>query len=290
MVEKVRPAVTAWKEPIVEKIANDIKNAKTVAVVNLVDLPSKQLQDIRSKVKKNMKIRVTRKRLLRRALEKSGAKGSEKLIEHLKGMSALLCSDLDSFELFKILKVNMSDSPAKTGQVAPFDIIIPAGPTQFSPGPILSELGEAGLKAAIESGKVVIKESAVVVKEGEEVSEKVASVLSKFEIKPMKIGLNLLVALENNELMLRETLDIDEEVYNKKLQLAHSEAFKLAISQSIINKETIEILLLQATNDAEALASSQGILTEKNVKELITKTEKSAIELKKNIKLKEVNK
>ena len=289
MAKVVRPSVTKWKEPTVDRISNNIRGARTVAVVNLVNLPSRQLQDIRAKVKEDIKLSVTRKRLLKRALEKSKIKGIEKLVDNMEGMSAIICSDLDSFELFRLLKANMSASPARAGQVAPSDISIKAGPTPFSPGPILSELGEVGLKAAIEGGKVVIKEDAVVVKKGEPVSEKVASVLSRFDIKPMKIGMNLVVALESGSLMTRNILDVNVEEYINKLELAHSEAFKLAVSQSIPTTETVEALVIQAERDALILASSQDILTSKTASGVLAKAEKSAQALKEVVDKKEVS-
>lgn len=279
----IRPAITAWKEPTVNKIVDKLNNSKTVAVVDLVNLPSRQVQEIRAKIKGQIKILVTRKRLLRRALENSKVQGSKDLANELKGMSALICSDMDSFELFRVLKANMSDSAARAGQLAPFDIEVKAGPTPFSPGPILSELGEVGLQAAIEGGKVVIKEDAVVVKEGEAVSEKAASILSRLEVKPIKIGLNLISALEEGKLMSRKVLDIDISEYIKNIERAHSDAFKLAIAQAIPTKDTIEALVQKAASEALALAREGDILTSETAGEVISKAERAATALKADV-------
>ena len=50
----------------------------------------------------------------------------------------------------------MTPAPAKEGQLAPFDIVVPKGPTPFGPGPIIGELQKIGLPAAIEAGKIGI--------------------------------------------------------------------------------------------------------------------------------------
>ena len=269
MTDNYKSKVATWKKDKVENLAKEISSSKTVAVLNMEDLPSKELQKIRENVGDKINLRMTRKTLLRLALDASGRKSASKLIEHIdEGMPALLLSELDSFELWQLLKENMSESPAKPGQKAPFDIIIPAGPTSFAPGPILGELGDVGIKEGINAGKIEIKEDSLVVKEGEEINEKLSAILSRLNIRPMKMGLNLIVSLEDETLFLRKTLDVDSEEYAKDLGKSYSDAVKLAYGVGIINKVTAKLLLQKAETDAMKLAYSQSILTDK-VKDLL---------------------
>ena len=269
MTNNYKSKVATWKKDKVENLAREISSSKTVAVLNMEDLPSRELQKIRENVGDKVNLRMTRKTLLRLALAASGRKSASKLVEHVdEGMPALLLSELDSFELWQLLKENMSESPAKPGQKAPFDIIIPAGPTSFAPGPILGELGDVGIKAGINAGKIEIKEDSLVVKEGEEINEKLSAILSRLNIRPMKMGLNLIVSLEDETLFLRKTLDVDSEEYAKDLGKSYSDAVKLAYGVGIINKVTAKLLLQKAETDAMKLAYSQSILTDK-VKDLL---------------------
>ena len=269
MTDNYKSKVATWKKDKVVNLSKEISSSKTVAVLNMEDLPSRELQKIRENVGDKVNLRMTRKTLLRLALDKSGRKSASKLIEHIdEGMPALLLSELDSFELWQLLKENMSESPAKPGQKAPFDIIIPAGPTSFLPGPLLGELGDVGIKAGINAGKIEIKEDSLVVKEGEEINEKLATILSRLNIRPMKIGLNLIVSLEDETLFLRKTLDVDSEEFIKDLGNSYSDAVKLAYGVGIINEVTAKLLLQKAETDAMKLAYSQSILTNK-VKDLL---------------------
>ena len=269
MTDNYKSKVATWKKDKVENLAKEISSSKTVAVLNMEDLPSRELQKIRANVGDKVNLRMTRKTLLRLALDASGRKSASKLIKHIdEGMPALLLSELDSFELWQLLKENMSESPAKPGQKAPFDIIIPAGPTSFAPGPILGELGDVGIKAGINAGKIEIKEDSLVVKEGEEINEKLSAILSRLNLRPMKMGLNLIVSLEDETLFLRKTLDVDSEEYAKDLGKSYSDAVKLAYGVGIINKVTAKLLLQKAETDAMKLAYSQSILTDK-VKDLL---------------------
>jgi len=269
MTINYKSKVATWKKDKVENLAKEISSSKTVAVLNMEDLPSRELQKIRENVGDKINLRMTRKTLLRLALDASGRKSASKLIEHVdEGMPALLLSELDSFELWQLLKDNMSESTAKPGQKAPFDIIIPAGPTSFAPGPILGELGDVGIKAGINAGKIEIKEDSLVVKEGDEINEKLSAILSRLNIRPMKMGLNLIVSLEDETLFLRKTLDVDSKEFAKDLEKSYSDAVKLAYGVGIINKVTAKLLLQKAETDAMKLAYSQSILTDK-VKDLL---------------------
>jgi len=273
--------VADWKKDLVGSLAKEISSSKTVAVLNMLDLPSKQLQKIRENVGDKVTLRMARKTLLTLALNDSGRKSAAELVTHLEdGMPALLLSELDSFELWQLLKENMSESPAKPGQKAPFDIVIPAGPTSFAPGPILGELGDVGIKAGINAGKIEIKEDSLVVKDGEEINEKLAAILSRLDVRPMKMGLNLVVSLEDGTLFLRKTLDVDSEEFAEDIKQLHSDAVKLAYGIGIINVETAQLLVQKAETESMKLAYSQSILTDKIKELLLAKANAEATKLK----------
>ncbi|MEK9635156.1 MAG: 50S ribosomal protein L10 [Candidatus Woesearchaeota archaeon] len=271
------------KKEYVTNLTKEIDNSKVVAVIDLNNLPSKQLQGIRNNVDSKLKIRMAKKTLLSLALKNSKIKNSEKLIEYFDGMPALVLFDDDSFNLWTLLKENMSDSLAKAGQLAPFDIIIPAGPTGFAPGPILGELGDVGIKAGINAGKIEVKQDSKVVSEGEEISAKLAAILSRLDVRPMKLGLNLIASLEDGTIYLKSTLDVDPDEYIEKIKSAYSDAFKLGIGANIVNSETIKHTIQNAEMDSIKLAYSQDILVEKTKSLLLSKAEAEASALNKKV-------
>tara|TARA_Y100000310_G_scaffold329076_1_gene398295 strand:+ start:4068 stop:5000 length:933 start_codon:yes stop_codon:yes gene_type:complete len=280
---KARAAPKKKKE--VAKLTQLIKEYPVVGIADLTSLPSAQFQAIRKKLKKNMEIRTTKKRLLKLAIENSkDKKGIEKLEDSLeKSMPALIVTRENPFKLTKLLSKNKSKAAAKPGQISPKDLTIPAGPTAFGPGPIIGELGAAGIKAAIEGGKVVVKEDKLLVKEGEEISQKASDMLAKFGIEPMEIGINVVSLFEEGTLYGKDVLEVDEKEYLDKLVLAHNDAFKLALSRDILTKETIKHKLLEAHRDALAIANSQNILTSETVKPVIAKAEAHASTLKEKV-------
>ncbi|MBT6023208.1 50S ribosomal protein L10, partial [Candidatus Woesearchaeota archaeon] len=222
-----------WKKELVGNISNSITSANTVAILNMKDLPSRQLQVIKEKLDTQVNIIMSRKTLMSRALESSGRDKAAELIQHFKGMPAIITSELDAFSLWALLKSNMSPSAAKGGQEAPFNIIVPAGMTNFAPGPILGELGDVGIKAGINAGKIEIKVDSEVAKEGDIISAQLAALLERLDIKPMKIGLNLVAALEDGTIFMRSELDVDSDELIAQIKSLHIDALKLAVGTGL---------------------------------------------------------
>ena len=221
------------------------------------------------------------------AQAKEKVKGIEKLEEHLIGMPALLFTKDNPFTLYKILKKNKSMAPAKSGQTALNDIVINAGPTSFTPGPIIAELGLVGLKTGVENGKVVIKEDKVVVKAGESIKPKVAELLGRLGIEPMEIGLNLVAAYEKGDILTHKVLDIDEDKYLADITQCAIWAFNLSIETTYLTKDNTELILQKAFMDAKALALEQNILADVVVEQLLGKAENQMNALKSKLNLPE---
>jgi len=264
---------TDKKKKVVKEFTDLIEKSSIVATVDMENMPAKQLQDMREKLRDNVTIKMTKKRLIKIALEntKDKKKSIEKLEGYLRGMPALLFTDANPFTLYKTLEKRKSSAPAKAGQTAPNDIVIPAGATNFSPGPVIGELGSLGLQTGIENGKVVIKKDKVVVKEGEEISEKVAGILSRLGINPMEVGLGIIAAYEDGEIYTKDVLAIDEDEQVQKIKDAHRWAFNLAMECSIATKETVTLLITKASGEARSLCISEKILADGVKEQVIAK-------------------
>ncbi len=273
------------KKKMVNDLASLIDDYPIIGVVNMENLPAKQLRNMRAQLRGKVLIVMNKKRLIRLALEKSKKDNIKELEKYVKGMPALLFTKDNPFSLFKLLKKNKSNAPIKPGQKAPKEIIVHAGPTNFAPGPIIGELGGFKIKAVIEGGKVAIKEDKVIAKEGDLVDARLAGLLTRLGIEPMEIGLNLLAVYEDKNILTNEVLDIDEEAYKSNIMTAASEAYNLAIFAAIPLKDTINQLLSKAHNDAYALAKEANILTSETVKEKLAQAEAEMNALKAVAKL-----
>tara|TARA_Y100000310_G_scaffold102154_1_gene100337 strand:- start:3191 stop:4696 length:1506 start_codon:yes stop_codon:yes gene_type:complete len=274
--------VSEHKKEIVKNYVDDIAKYPVIAVANLESLPAQQLQNIRGQVRGTIELRMSRKKLMKLAIERSkeAKKNVEALTEHFDGMPALVFTKENPFKLFKILSKNKSSAPAKAGQKAPKDIIIQPGATQFAPGPVISELSSVGLKVGVEDGKVAVKEECTLVKGGEVITEEMANVLAKLGEKPMEVGLNLTAVYEKGTIFLRDVLDIDEEKFMNNLCEAGASALNLAVEIGYPTKDTIELLVGKAGLAAKAIAKECNILTSETVSDSLEAAERESLGLK----------
>lgn len=223
----------AWKRNEVESIVENAGKHELIGLVDIYGIPAKQFQQIRRNLHDNAIVKVSRNTLVEHAFNELGGNFID-LIAHVNEQSALIFSDGNPFKLFKSLEQTKTKRSAKAGEIAPEDIIVSAGPTSFKPGPIVGELQQAGIPAAIDGGKVKIKETKTVVKSGQVISKKQADVLAKLDIKPMPVGLSLLAVIYDGEIYLPDVLGIDEEAYTEKIALAAQQVFNLTVNAAVL--------------------------------------------------------
>jgi large subunit ribosomal protein L10 len=199
------------KKDAVKEFAKLIEQYPIIGIVDMQGLPTPQLQVIRTKLRASVLLKMTKTSLLKLAIKESKKPGIAELEKHLKGMPAILFTKENPFKLFKVIKQNKSRAPAKAGQTANADIVIPAGPTGFAPGPVIGELGALKIKTMVEGGKISIKEPALVAKEGDVITAPLASMLVRLNILPMEVGLNMVAVYDDGMIYTKQVLDVDEE-------------------------------------------------------------------------------
>jgi large subunit ribosomal protein L10 len=264
------PHVADWKKEKVAELEELTNNNEIIGIVNLADIPARQLQTMRRTLGDQAILKMSRKNFIKIALENSN-KNIEGLADYLEGQPAMVFTEMNPFKLFKILEDSKTEAPAKAGAIAPADIVVPAGDTSFPPGPILGELQQAGIPAKIDKGSIVVQEDATVVKEGEEVPKNVADVLTKLEIHPMEVGMDLLAVYEGDTIYTADVLKLDEEETLQTIATAYQNAINLSVNAGILNSESAPLLIQKAANEAMNLAVNANILTSETTDKILSK-------------------
>jgi len=241
------------KEKQVEKFVELIKEGKTLMVVSIKGVPSKQFQDIKKSIREYAEVRVAKKNILERALKEFGKDSILKVNDYVDSNCAFIISDKEGYELAALLNKKQTPVFAKAGQEAPEDIEVKDGPTDLVPGPAISELGAQGLQVAVENGKISIKKSKVVITKGKTISAELASLLQKLHIQPMMIGLTPVIIYDIESEKIYTDININSEELTEELKNAVGKA--LGFAQKIVYycKDTIGYLLAKANNQGEAL-------------------------------------
>jgi large subunit ribosomal protein L10 len=258
----------------VEELVDRIKGYSVIGLISIHKMPAKTFQIIRKRLKGTAEIKVTKKTVIERSLEKTGT--LEKMKHYVKGEQGLMLSNETPFRLFKILKENVSQASAKVGDIAPKDIVVQKGPTPIAPGPAISTFQKAGLKTTVQEGKIAVAQDKVVTKAGDEVTEEVASILNLLKIEPMEIGMDLVAALEDNILYTREILDVDTDDYIRSIEMSVQEMINLSLNVNYPTKDSIEAMLSKAFAESRSLAFEANIIDKNFIDDVLAKAAREA--------------
>jgi len=286
--------VSQQKILYVNDLYSKLSSSKIIGVANVMDIPTDSLQIIRKKLKEmNIDVKVVKKNLFIKALERINDPNIKKMIdiiEENKRITVLLIlpkEDINPFLLNKILEENKSYRAAKEGDILEEDIIIKAGPTNLTPGPVLTELKKYNIKTKVEGGKIVVIEDTLVAKKGQKVDSGLVSLLQKFNITPIPVKIKLLLVYDGKTLYTYDILSTPLEEYIKQLRSGFRKAISLAVEISFPTKENIKILLTRAYQNLVKLSLNTGIPTKDTIKELLKIANRRSIILKEKLNIKE---
>ncbi|MFZ8855805.1 MAG: 50S ribosomal protein L10 [Candidatus Nanopusillus sp.] len=286
--------VSQQKILYVNELYSKLSNSKIIGVANVMDIPANSLQIMRKKLKEmNIDVKVVKKNLFIKALERINDPNIKKMmgiIEKNKRITVLLIlpkEEINPFLLNKILEENKSYKAAKEGDILEENIIIKAGPTNLTPGPVLTELKKYNIKTKVEGGKIVVIEDTLVAKKGQKVDSGLVSLLQKFNITPIPVKIKLLLVYDGKTLYTYDILSTPLEDYIKHLRSGFKKTISLSVEISFPTKENIKILLTRACQNLVKLSLNTGIPTRDTIKELLKIANRRSIILKEKLNIKE---
>jgi large subunit ribosomal protein L10 len=262
--------VATWKKEIFDDLVQLLQKYSVVAVADLQKVRSSQIQAIRKKLRGKADLLVAKNTILRKASDSIASKRENvgKFAEGLTGSKVLIFTQMNPFELIIFLNKNKVRVPAKGGDTATSDIVIPAGNTGLQPGPVISEFNEAKVQTRIEAGSIFVAKDTVVAAKGDTVSTKTASLLSKLGMKPMEAGLSLSYAYDNGMVLDSDDLAFDLDRMKGDFSAAARMAFGVAIEANIMLPQTAPVIIGKAYRQAVALSVEAGFFT-KDTAEMI---------------------
>jgi len=225
---------------------------------------------------------------IRHALEKAVKERPSlaPLLEQVQDQTAVLAAEGNPFALFQQFLRTRSPTPARGGEIAPADILVPAGTTSFKPGPIVGELQHAGFPAAIEKGKVVLKKDTTIVKAGGVISREVATMLTRLDIFPLEVGLSLRAVVEGDTFYPTSVLAVDLDAQRAELVRGSRLGLGLAVALGYATPATAPLLLTKAHRAALALAIAAGYATPETIEPLFAQAMREAAAVSKAANIK----
>ena len=274
-----RGSVRPEKFAEVDALTLTVLEHRVTAVVGLRGVPAAALQSMRRELRaRGHPITVSTNSAIRHALEKAaGTRPALKpLLDQVTDQTAVLSAEGNPFALYQEFLRTRSPTPARGGEVAPNDIFVPAGTTNFRPGPIVGELQHAGFPAAIEKGKVVLKKDTTIVRAGQTISREVAGMLTRLDILPLEVGLNLRAVVDGETYYPPDVLSVDLEAKRTELARASRTPLGLAVQLGYLAPETVPLLLERAHRRALGVAIATGYPTKETIEPLFAKAMREA--------------
>jgi large subunit ribosomal protein L10 len=267
VISKVITATSVKNYPKKKRLMHDglqelVKQYDVIALSKITKVRATQLMMVRKKFRDSIRIVVIKNKVAQRALEKvNDVVGLANLSKVLEGQCALMFTDMSPFKLNLLLSQNKVFLPAKAGDIAAKNIIIASGNTGIAPGPVLSEFKESNVPTKIEQGNIWVTRDTIAAKPGTVISQKLASLLSKLNIKPIEAGIAINCAITNGLFFDEEDLKIDLMDYSNKLKDSFLSAIAISLKAAYPTRETSTFLISEAQGNANALAAQAGYLS-----------------------------
>ncbi len=264
------------KMQMYEQLQELPKKYKVIGLVKMEKVRASQILPLRKKLKGEVEFVSIKDKVAQKALEKIDVPGIKKTIEQLTGQCMFMFTNMSPFKLNVLLAKNKVMMPARAGDIASIDVVVPAKNTGIAPGPMLTEFKEAGIPTKIDQGTIWIMKDSTPVKKGEPIGEKLAPLLGKLDIKPVEAGIALESALEEGLQYAREDLTVDVESVRNGIAQAHQEAVSLSIEAAYVTPENIESILAKASQYARSLSVESGFMTDETKEQILQKADAQA--------------
>ena len=260
------------KVKIVEEAVDLLKNYQYVFLFDLHGLSSRVLHEYRYRLRPHGVIKIIKPTLFKIAFTKVYGGIPAEIAEKIRGEVGFFFTNLNPAEVIKVVAENAVRRAAQPGDKAPFDIVVPAGPTNASPGPIISKFGKLKIPTRVQEGKIWIAKDTVVAKAGQEITPEIAEVLRVVGIEPVFEQLRLLgVIWRGKRFVDISELTIDVSKYRELFETAAVYARNLALNIVYPTKEVLQVVLPAAHMRAVALAVRLGIVTKETLPMLISR-------------------
>ena len=247
------------------------KKYKVMALVKMDKVRASQVLPLRKKLQGQVEFFSINDKIAKKALDLLEIPGLKKIVEQLTGQCMFMFTNMSPFKLNVLLGKNSIMMAARAGDIASVDVIVPAKNTGVAPGPMLTEFKEAGVPTKIDQGTIWITKETIPVKKGEAISEKLAPLLGKLDIKPIEAGITLESALEEGLIYAREEMIIDVKAFKDELVLAHQKAVTLTVQVGYITPDNVKQILGKAAQSARSVSIESGFMTDETKEQILQK-------------------
>ena len=254
---------------------------RVLALVRMEKVRASQILPLRKRLKGDVTFVSIKDKVARKALGAAEGEvpGLADMASRLAGQCMFMFTDMSPFRLNVVLSKNTVMLPARAGDTASIDVVVPAKNTGIAPGPMLTVFKDAGIPTKIDQGTIWITRDTVPVKKGGVVDENLAPLLAKLDIKPVEAGILLDSALEDGVVYSAGELAVDVGAVRDGLGAAHAGALALSIEAAYPTAGNVEQILARAAQRAASLSVEAAFVTADTAEPILQRAHSRALAL-----------
>lgn len=231
----MRPEKLAKKNAYMAKLVNLVENTPQALIVDVDHVGSKQMQNIRMKLRGSCTVLMGKNTMIRTALRKrieelgedEGVEGLTNLLSNINGNMGFIFCDEGKMDIARqVIDEEVVPAAAKAGAVAPKDVVIPAGPSGLEPSQT-SFFQALNIPTKIVKGTIEITSDFRICTQGERVVLSAQALLAKLGIRPFEYGMVVRQVYQEGCVFDAAVLDINDSVIMGKFLngVSHVAAF-----------------------------------------------------------------
>lgn len=241
------------KQQYVSKFISLTEEYSKVLIVEAEHVGSRQMQNIRRDLRGKAVVLMGKNTMMKKAIQLSKSSTFNALVPLLKGNVGLIFTSAEPTEIRSILDKNKVGAPARQGQVAPLNVVVPAGNTGLEPTKT-SFFQALNIPTKITRGTVEIISDYPLLKTGDRVGNSEAALLQMLNIKPFSYGLVLKMIFDDGALYDSSVLDITAEDVFKKIEQGISNVTCLSLGANFPTVASIPHIILNSYKNVLAVS------------------------------------
>jgi large subunit ribosomal protein LP0 len=169
-----------------------------------------------------------------------------------------------------LLLDNRVEAPARSGALAPCDVVVPAGPTGLEPT-MTSFFQALSVPTKINKGSIEILSDVELIKKGDKCGPSEVALLSKLNIRPFSYGLSVETIWDNGSIYSPSALDISENDVIEVVQHALQQVAAFSLQTGYLTSPAVPHLLVNGFKNllSVAVATEYSFPQAEKIKEAI---------------------
>lgn len=213
------PLSRAKKEVYLEKLRSYLDTYNKMFMVTVDHVGSNQMQQIRIALRKHAVVIMGKNTMMRKVLRKylvdNPGHPYEQVLNNVKGNVGFVFTNGNLADVKTMITENKVPAPARSGTIAPNDVMVPSGPTGMDPGST-AFFQALNIPTKIAKGQVEIITELQLITKGEKCLPGQVVLLNKLNILPFSYGLIIIAVYDNGAFFSPEVLDMSpQDLQNK---------------------------------------------------------------------------